>query len=196
MLKRLPDGKGQENVREGVFDSVIALLKEMRTPTSQNKVRKKEINVPAGQSITVEDLGKDQEVSKPQPQKKANTSSTEDEEAEPILTNTDSAGGEWNEEFSSESEHDEQEQECEQVEARGLKAEDFVTVNYFGVQYPGKVIDFNEAEETVRVRCMKKCTKQSSWKWPESNDEMSYSSSDVVMKIKQPVVMANGYFTK
>lgn len=81
-----------------------------------------------------------------------------------------------------------------QLAAPIVKEGMFVIVKYDECAYPGKVLDVKD--DFVKVKCMERCGRSSSWKWPSTDDILDYRQQDVVcIIIKPPQLSKSSNFT-
>lgn len=161
--------------------------------------RKKKLNVPSGQSITIEDLRNEPEKEKPKKkpgrpkQAVVLSESADSSESEEI----ELGSNEMSETLSDVDNQDSNPKmpSCLTFQQKKvLKKDDFITVIYNGEEYPGIIQKLPaDDEKGPTVSCMEKFGK--SWKWPKKEDSLEYEWENVVQKIAPPALLSKrGFF--
>lgn len=189
-----------------VGDSFLQYLQDKRKDIEgvniPGKQKRKKLSVPAGQSITVDDLSKEIGTVKAKkksghPKKTVFLTVGGDSDDSTELEEMELESDDLSETFSdTETEIATPKTSCFTLEQRkDLKKGDFVTVKYNGEEYPGiieKLSDNNTGGPTVS--CMMKFGR--SWKWPAKEDSMEYDWEDIIRKIAPPTLLSKrGYFS-
>lgn len=209
LLDRLP---GNQDVdKEAIGDSFLEQLDNKRAEylTTGGPTRKRtKIQVPAGKSITVQDVEAaiaESEVKKPstskknlkgslgsKTKKKRKVSTSSEEDDVEIVLESDGVSDTFSdiEEILKENSHKTVQlsptAQPEQLKPEDFAVDNFVLVKYNGQMYPGKIVSVAESGPTVE--CMEKRLK--SWRWPEKVDCMTYPWDDVFSKIKPPTIIS------
>lgn len=166
--------------------------------------RKKKLNVPAGKSITSEDLiiiSATPATSQIKPSKKKRRAMSVDSDSDDSvnenlieLANDSDSDRTFMEELEGEDlvEFKDQENQSPNCFATTLNCEsipdenDFVLVEYEGELWPGQ-IQTKEADGAY-VKCLTRCGR--SWKWPEKEDIIFYPTHKIKFKIDTPKKMS------
>ena len=161
VLDRLPDKDGPVNVNESVSDVMVGMLSKWRgVDGEQARPRKRrKLDVPAGKSISRNDLNNNQPT-------------------EPLVSEADSSTSDLDEDHSASSEDESSsDDDSEKIEKSSVTVDTYVVVAFEGSNFPGRVTAINESHCTVSVMC--KCQAQG-WYWPDRKDELPYPWVDVV----------------
>lgn len=75
-------------------------------------------------------------------------------------------------------------------ETSSYKVNDFVIVKFDKNTFPGRIVLITDKGATVD--CMEKLSK--SWRWPIKKDCINYEWSDVIVKIKPPILCKRNFF--
>jgi len=71
--------------------------------------------------------------------------------------------------------------------AKSYIKDDFVIIKYENEYFPGVVLE--ETDEGVKVKAM--AMSGNFWKWPQKDDILVYSVTDVILKIATPAQVTN-----
>ena len=72
----------------------------------------------------------------------------------------------------------------------GMKENDFVIILYEKKHYIGQIIDCDDEDNEVEVRCMEKCGKvEGRFKWPRVEDKIWISKNNVLKVVEEPKAM-------
>lgn len=209
LLERLPANQSTIDINL-VGESFLEQLEKKRSeylgPVGPKK-KKKKVQVPAGKSISVEEVEASLGVSegnKSLPctskskknakkhrknRKKSVSSSTDESDIDMVLES----------EFESETFSDIEEilneksnnpvcttqaHEAEKMATQDYAVDNFVIILYNKQQYPGRILSLSDDGPTVE--CMEKGLKF--WRWPKIKDCMEYKWEDIVGKISPPKI--------
>lgn len=215
LLDRLPENQNVDY--DSIGDSFLEQLEKKRAEYLQTdgpKRKNKKIQVPAGKSITVEDLqeeayqqpsasgvtarktktqsqkrqtqkGKMEIKSRKQSNKIFYSSSSEDEDD--VLLESDEVSETFSDLEDSILDHVVPPLNSSvSVNPLEFAVDNFVVVNYNGEKYPGRIVSISSSGPIVE--CMEK--KLKFWRWPEKKDTFSYDWEDVYCKIKPPKMVS------
>lgn len=167
----------RENVTatDSISEIFLEHLKQFRYGDEPPRKRKKRLNVPAGQSVSPEDLEQDS-----QPLENRFSTTTKNS---PVQTSTTKRVA-----SSSTAKQVAGTSTAKQVAVatpKQVSLGQFVVISYEEELFPGKITQVNLSEKSVTVSCMRKSKKH--WKWPETEDKVvNYEIDDIVMTIKPP----------
>lgn len=210
LLDRLPENQpvDKESIGEAFVEQLEKKRAEFLTKDGPRR-KKKKLQVPAGKSITFQEVEaaiseaankpstsaskKTQKtstkVSKKKNKKRRNSSSDEDD-VEMVLesdgqSETFSDLEEILQEEAGISVHRPNDEETPvELKSEDFAVDNFVVVKYNGQKYPGKIVSLSEEGPTVE--CMEKGLKF--WRWPEKQDCLTYDWADVCQRINPPKI--------
>lgn len=182
LLDRLPQNLTQ------VDNNIIseAFLDQLETKRADylgvsNAKKRRKVQVPAGKSITVQDVTLVNERKfKKRHRQLSITSSDEDEPSEIMIQSNNSS------DLNIDSDSEVELPVCSKTldkdpkfNQNDLEIDNFVIVLFNGEKYPGKVVSLSEKGPTVD--CMERKLKY--WRWPQKKDVILYDWMDVLRKI-------------
>lgn len=214
VLQRLPEAvldSSLGSMRECVSDVFIEELRKRREDATRSRApkRRKNLNVPAGKSISSEEVEaaiaaseaskskkgkkKTKNPTKKSSQKKARKEVEETDDSDDAFSVHESEDSSGEESFTSLMESpptspppninsDEEENGSDIQDEPRFRVGDYVVVNFEGQMYPGRVTVARPEE--YMVNAMARSGKL--WKWPAKKDEILYSSNEVLYKINAP----------
>jgi len=200
LLERLAENKNNSFDEDLVGKAFLEQIQKKREDFigGAGKPRKKKLQVLPGDSISIEDLQKERDKpgssnEKPRPKKKkiqaVSSSSCDESDIMDLESGSDSNDVDDCENVG-ECEYGDDGNDDGDLQASNYNVDDFVFVKFDKNTFPGRIVSISDKGATVD--CMEKLSK--SWQWPTKKDCMEYEWSDVVGKIKPPILCKRNFF--